>query len=70
MTEQYHKYPEILFIYNMNIEAYLLLTMMVEDGDRRNKPVAYCLQRPETKGNLEKILDNSCKTNDKPKTRL
>ena len=38
MREQYNKYPEILFVdttYNVNIEAYPLLTMMVEDGDGR-----------------------------------
>ena len=48
MREQYKKYPEILFVdttYNVNIEAYPLLTMMVEDGDWRGKPVAYCFQR-------------------------
>ena len=48
MREQYNKYPEILFvdtIYNVNIEAYPLLTMMVEDGDGRGKPVPYCFQR-------------------------
>ena len=45
MREQYNKYPEIFFVdttYNVNIEAYKmypLLTMMVEDGDGRGKPV-------------------------------
>ena len=60
MREQYNKYPEILFVdttYNVNIEAYPLLTMMVEDGDGWGKPVTYCFQRSETKVNLEKILD-------------
>ena len=60
MREQYNKYPEILFVdttYYVNIEAYPLLTMMVEDGDGRGKLVAYCFQRSETKVNLEKILD-------------
>ena len=50
MREQYNKYPEILFVditYNVNIKAYRLLTMMVEDGDGRGKPVAYCFQRSE-----------------------
>ena len=45
MRKQYNKYPEILFVdttYNVNIEAYPLFTMMVEDGDGRGKPVAYC----------------------------
>ena len=73
MREQYQKYPEILFVdttYNVNIEAYPLLAMMVEDGDGRGKPVAYCFQRSETKENLEKILDYFCKTNDTSKTKI
>ena len=73
MREQYNKYPEILFVdttYNVNIEAYPLLTMMVEDGDGRGKPVAYCFQRSETKVNLEKILDYFCRTNDTSKTKI
>ena len=48
IREQYNKYPGILFVdtaYTVNIEAYPLLTMMVEDGDGRGKPVAYCFQR-------------------------
>ena len=44
--------------------------MMVEDGDGRGKPVAYCFQRSETKENLEKILDYFCKTNDTSKTKI
>ena len=73
MREQYNKYPEILFVdttYNVNIEAYPLLTMMVEDGDGRGKPVAYCFQRSETKVNLEKNLDYFCRTNDTSKTKI
>ena len=73
MREQYNKYPEILFVdttYNVNIETYPLLTMMVEDGDGRGKPVAYCFQRSETKVNLEKILDYFCRTNDTSKTKI
>ena len=73
MREQYNKYPEILFVdttYNVNIEAYPLLTMMVEDGDGRGKPVAYCFQRSETKVNFEKILDYFFRTNDTSKTKI
>ena len=73
MREQHNKYPEILFVdttYNVNIEAYPLLTMMVEDGDGRGKPVAYCIQRSEAKVNLEKILDYFCRTNDTSKTKI
>ena len=73
MREQCIKYPEFFFVdttYNVNVEAYPLLTMMVEDGDGRGKPVAYCFQRSETKVNLEKILDYFCRTNDTSKTKI
>ena len=73
MIEQYHKYQEILFVdttYNVNIEAYPLLTMIFEDWDGRGKPVAYCFQISETKENLEKILDYFCRTNDTSKSKI
>ena len=67
MREQYNKYPEILFVdttYNVNIEAYPLLTMMVEDGDGRGKPVAYCFQKKKSQKfktcSLRKLRQTRC----------
>ena len=59
MKEQHQKYTEILFMVttnNVSIEGYPLFAIMVEDGDGRGKPAAYCFHRSETKENLEKVL--------------
>ena len=73
MKEQYQKYPEILFMdttYNVNIEGYPLFAIMVEDGDGRGKPAAYCFLRSETKENLEKVLTYFSDFNDVSRSKI
>ena len=73
MIEQYKKYPEIMFMdttYNVNLEGYPLFAIMVEDGDGRGKPVAYCFIRSETKENIEQCLTHFCNFNDVSQSKV
>ena len=73
MIEQYKKYPEIMFMdttYNVNLEGYPLFAIMVEDGDGRGKPVAYCFIRSETKENIKQCLTHFCNFNDVSQSKV
>lgn len=51
MREILEKYPEILFIdgtYKVNIEGYILYSILVEDGGGRGRPVCYAFLQNET----------------------
>ncbi|XP_075738923.1 uncharacterized protein LOC142784443 [Rhipicephalus microplus] len=51
MREILEKYPEILFIdgtYKVNIEGYILYSILVQDGCGRGRPVCYAFLRNET----------------------
>nr|XP_037276819.1 uncharacterized protein LOC119169923 [Rhipicephalus microplus] len=51
MREILEKYPEILFIdgtYKVNIEGYILYSILVQDGRGRGRPVCYAFLRNET----------------------
>ncbi|XP_049524246.1 zinc finger SWIM domain-containing protein 1-like [Dermacentor silvarum] len=51
MREILEKYPEILFIdgtYKVNIEGYILYSILIEDGGGRGRPVCYAFLRNET----------------------
>lgn len=42
--------------YKINLEGHPSFTIMGEDMDVRDKPVAYCFLISETKENLEKVI--------------
>lgn len=63
MQETLEKYPDILFVdgtYKVNIENYVLYTVMVQDGHERGRAVCYAFLRHETdeivRAALEKFI--------------
>ena len=67
MVNWLKKFPEVLHIdstFKVNVENYLLFIIMVQNGESKGVPIAYCLMNTDSKENIEFMYDMLKENND------